>query len=150
MARPNPVEGAQEMQRLLVDYAKQETVEPLKTLGRYLGLGIAGALVMFVDVDLALPGHDRRSRPRHRPHLPLPVTSQKKGPVMTETAGITPADIEAKFRDIQGQMDVVAENSKKKAAIAGSVLAIIILLLVYVFGRNAGKKTSSVLEIRRL
>lgn len=69
---------------------------------------------------------------------------------MTETAGITPADIEAKFRDIQGQMDVVAENSKKKAAIAGSVLAIIILLIVYVFGRNAGKKTSSVLEIRRL
>ncbi len=50
MARPNPVEGAQEMQRLLVDYAKQETVEPLKTLGRYLGLGIAGALVMFMGV----------------------------------------------------------------------------------------------------
>ncbi len=50
VARPNPVEGAQEMQRLLVDYAKQETVEPLKTLGRYLGLGIAGALVMFMGV----------------------------------------------------------------------------------------------------
>ena len=42
---------------------------------------------------------------------------------MTETAGITPADIEAKFRDIQGQMDVVAEDSKKKAGHrAGSVL----------------------------
>ena len=69
---------------------------------------------------------------------------------MTETAGITPADIEAKFRDIQGQMDVVAEDSKKKLAIAGTALSIIILLIVYVVGRNAGKKTSSVLEIRRL
>ncbi len=69
---------------------------------------------------------------------------------MTETAGITPADIEAKFRDIQGQMDVVAEDSKKKVAIAASVLAVILLLIVYVIGRNAGKKTSSVLEIRRL
>ena len=69
---------------------------------------------------------------------------------MTETAGITPADIEAKFRDIQGQMDVVAEDSKKKLAIAGAVLSVIILLIVYVVGRNAGKKTSSVLEIRRL
>ena len=69
---------------------------------------------------------------------------------MTETAGITPADIEAKFRDIQGQMDVVAEDSKKKLAIAGTVLSVIILLIVYVVGRNAGKKTSSVLEIRRL
>ncbi len=69
---------------------------------------------------------------------------------MTETAGITPADIEAKFRDIQGQMDVVAEDSKKKLAVAGTALTVIILLIVYVMGRNAGKKTSSVLEIRRL
>lgn len=50
MARPNPVEGAQEIQRLLVDYAKQETVEPLKTLGRYLKFGIPGALFMFMGV----------------------------------------------------------------------------------------------------
>ena len=69
---------------------------------------------------------------------------------MTETAGITPADIEAKFRDIQGQMDVVAEDSKKKLAVGATVLAVVILLTVYVFGRKAGKKSSSVLEIRRL
>jgi len=69
---------------------------------------------------------------------------------MTETAGITPADIEAKFRDIQGQVDVVAEDSKKKAAVAGGVIAILILLIIYVLGRKAGKKQSSVLEIRRL
>ena len=69
---------------------------------------------------------------------------------MTETAGITPADIEAKFRDIKGQVDVVAEDSKKKLAVAGLALSVIILLIVYVLGRNAGKKTSSVLEIRRL
>ena len=69
---------------------------------------------------------------------------------MTETAGITPADIEAKFRDIQGQVDVVAEDSKKKLVVAGGVLSILILLIIYVLGRNAGKKQSSVLEIRRL
>jgi uncharacterized BrkB/YihY/UPF0761 family membrane protein len=48
--KANPLEGAQEMQRLLVDYAKQETIEPLKQLGRYLGLGIAGALLVFLGV----------------------------------------------------------------------------------------------------
>ena len=69
---------------------------------------------------------------------------------MTETAGITPADIEAKFRDIQGQVDVVAEDSKKKLVVAGGVLSILILLIIYVLGRKAGKKQSSVLEIRRL
>lgn len=35
---------------MLVDYAKQETVEPLKTLGGYLAWGIAGALMMFLGL----------------------------------------------------------------------------------------------------
>ncbi len=69
---------------------------------------------------------------------------------MTETAGITPADIEAKFRDIQGQVDVVAEDGKKKLALAGGVIGVILLLVIYVLGRKAGRKQSSVLEIRRL
>ncbi|MEM7271615.1 MAG: phage holin family protein [Actinomycetota bacterium] len=50
MAKPNPLEGAQEMQQMLVDYAKQETLQPLKQLGRYLGLGIAGSLFVFLGV----------------------------------------------------------------------------------------------------
>jgi hypothetical protein len=69
---------------------------------------------------------------------------------MTETAGITPADIEAKFREIQGQVDVVAEDGKKRAALGGAVLGVFLLLLVYLLGRRAGKKRSTVLEIRRL
>jgi hypothetical protein len=68
---------------------------------------------------------------------------------MTETTKITQADFEAKFRDIQGQVDVVAEDSKKRVALGGSAVAVIILLLVYVLGRRAGKRKSSVLEIRR-
>lgn len=35
---------------MLVTYAKQETVEPLKTLGKYLGLGIAGAIAVFLGL----------------------------------------------------------------------------------------------------
>ncbi|MEM7271614.1 MAG: hypothetical protein AAF547_00915 [Actinomycetota bacterium] len=68
---------------------------------------------------------------------------------MTETTRITPADIEAKFRDIQGQVDVVAEDSKKRLAVGGAAVTVIILLLVYVLGRRSGKRKSSVLEIRR-
>ncbi len=69
---------------------------------------------------------------------------------MTETTGITPADLEAKFRDIQGQVNVVAEDSKKRVAMAGAVLGVILLVLIYLSGRRAGKRSSSVLEIRRL
>lgn len=66
------------------------------------------------------------------------------------SAKISPDDIEAKFRDIQGQVDGVAEDSKKKVAIGGAVGAVLILLLIYVLGQKAGKKKSTVLEIRRL
>ncbi|MEM9130791.1 MAG: hypothetical protein AAF962_04200 [Actinomycetota bacterium] len=48
MTSPNPLEGAQEIQQMVVGYAKQETVEPLKSLGRYLGFGIAGSLFVFL------------------------------------------------------------------------------------------------------
>ncbi len=69
---------------------------------------------------------------------------------MTDTTKITPADIESKFREIQGQVDTVAEDSKKKMAIAGTVTAIILLTIIYLMGQSSGKKKSTVLEIRRL
>ena len=50
MAKANPMDEAKELQQMLVTYAKQETVEPLKTLGGYLGKGIAGAIFMFLGI----------------------------------------------------------------------------------------------------
>lgn len=50
MADANPVESAQDAQHLLVAYAKQETIEPLKHLGRYLAWGLAGAVLLFLGV----------------------------------------------------------------------------------------------------
>ncbi len=48
MATSNPVRGIQDIQETLIAYAKQETVQPLKTLGRYLGFGVAGSLFVFL------------------------------------------------------------------------------------------------------
>lgn len=69
---------------------------------------------------------------------------------MTEAADITPADIEAKFRDIQGQIDVVAEDGKKKLVIVGGAVAVALLVIMYVFGQRTGRRKSTVLEIRRI
>ncbi len=50
MAKQNPIDEAKDLQTMLVGYAKQETVEPLKTLGRYLSAGLAGAVLTFMGV----------------------------------------------------------------------------------------------------
>ncbi|MDZ7679694.1 MAG: hypothetical protein U5K29_14220 [Acidimicrobiales bacterium] len=46
-----------ELKTMLVDYAKQETVTPLKGIGRYLAWGMAGSLLVTLGVImLALAG----------------------------------------------------------------------------------------------
>src|SRR5690606_36138696 len=50
-------ETISELKDLLVDYAKQETIVPLKGLKRYIGLGIPGAILVSLGVVfLALSG----------------------------------------------------------------------------------------------
>lgn len=58
MADPSPLpQQFTELRDLVVAYAKQETVEPLRKLARGLGLWVAGALLLgFGVVFLAVAG----------------------------------------------------------------------------------------------
>lgn len=47
-------EVATELWGLTKDYARQETIEPLKGVGRYLGYGAAGALLLGIGVILLM------------------------------------------------------------------------------------------------
>lgn len=52
--RAGPTTQIVELKDLVVAYAKQETVDPLKTLGSYLGYGIAGAVSIGIGLVFAL------------------------------------------------------------------------------------------------
>jgi hypothetical protein len=63
---------------------------------------------------------------------------------------VTKADIEAKLRDIKGDVDETASQAKpilEAAAIGGVIL---LILLAYFLGRRKGKKKTTVVEIRRV
>jgi hypothetical protein len=53
----NPQETLRELRDLVIAYVKQETVEPIKGLGRYIAFGIIGALligtgIVFVEIGV--------------------------------------------------------------------------------------------------
>jgi len=52
----SPAQVLTELKELLVAYGKQETVDPLKKLGRYIGFGVGGALMLGSGFVLLLMG----------------------------------------------------------------------------------------------
>lgn len=61
MARWGSPKGTKRLRRsgedatdLVIEYVKQETVEPIKALGRFVGYGLAGSLLIAVGLVLLL------------------------------------------------------------------------------------------------
>ena len=52
----NPQQTVRELKDLVVAYAKQETTDPLKSLGRYIGYGLAGAVLMGTGIGFLAMG----------------------------------------------------------------------------------------------
>ena len=46
----------QELWALVVGYARQETLDPLKRIGPYLGMGLAGAVMLAIGLTLLVLG----------------------------------------------------------------------------------------------
>ncbi len=52
MADQSPKQTVDELRDMVVNYAKQETVDPLKRLGMWAGFGIAGAMCLAIGAFL--------------------------------------------------------------------------------------------------
>ena len=65
----NPQQTIRELRELVVAYAKQEAVDPLKSLGKWVGLHIAGALLIGTGCMFIAIGALRVIQDQTAPHL---------------------------------------------------------------------------------
>lgn len=63
---------------------------------------------------------------------------------------VTKADIEAKLREIRGEVDGTTGAAKPYALAAGVVVAVAVVGLAFMLGRRKGKKRTTVVEVRRV
>lgn len=59
-------------------------------------------------------------------------------------------DIEAKLREIRGEVDSTASAAKPAAIAVVGVAVVVLLGAAYMLGRRRGRKKSTVVEIRRV
>lgn len=62
---------------------------------------------------------------------------------------ITRDDLEAKFRELTGDVEDKAESARSTAIAVGAVVAAAVVLGVFLFGRSRGQKRTTVVEVRR-
>jgi len=66
------------------------------------------------------------------------------------TAKITPQDIENKLKALQGDVQGKVEDKKSTIASAAAAGGVVLLVIFFLLGKRAGKKRSTVVEIRRI
>ena len=66
------------------------------------------------------------------------------------TKKITRADIEAKLRDIQGEVQDAGRAGAQVAIVAGAAVAVGVVALVFWMGKRKGRKRTTVVEVRRV
>lgn len=63
---------------------------------------------------------------------------------------ISKGDIEAKFVELANNLDATAESAMHIGKKVGLVAAVLLLILVFVLGRQRGSQSRTVVEIRRV
>jgi hypothetical protein len=63
---------------------------------------------------------------------------------------ITRDQIEAKFRELTGDVESEVESARSSILTVGLVVGVVALALAFLIGRRTGKKRSTVVEVRRV
>jgi hypothetical protein len=63
---------------------------------------------------------------------------------------ITRDDLEARFRQIQGDAQAKVLDQKQTLVTAVAAAGAVVLLVIFLLGRRSGKKKTTIVEIRRV
>lgn len=63
---------------------------------------------------------------------------------------ITPDDIRAKLGEIQGEATQQVEGAKNQLVTVAAGVGLVLLILAFLLGRRAGKRSSAIIEVRRV
>ena len=74
----------------------------------------------------------------------------KRSKAADEEDLISRDDIEAKFREVTGDINDTAQRLARGAVTGAAVALIVVLILVFLLGRSKGKKKTTLVEIVRI
>lgn len=63
---------------------------------------------------------------------------------------VTRGAIEAKLREIRGEVDSTARSARPFVLVAGAVATVAVVGIAYLLGRRKGKKKTTIVEVRRV
>jgi hypothetical protein len=66
------------------------------------------------------------------------------------TERITRDQIEAKFRELTGEVTDEAESARTQVVTVGLAVAVTLVAVVFLIGRRSGRRRSAVVEVRRI
>ena len=69
---------------------------------------------------------------------------------MTDDRRVTRGDIEAKVRQLQGEVEQAGEAAKGPATIIAGVAVVVLIGLAFFLGKRRGKRQTTTIEIRRV
>lgn len=63
---------------------------------------------------------------------------------------ITRDEIEAKFRELTGEVTDEAESARSQVVTVGLAVGVGLIAVVFLIGRRSGRRKSAVVEVRRI
>ena len=59
-------------------------------------------------------------------------------------------DIEAKFRELQGEVEIIGEEARSYGITIAVAAVVVVVAIAFVAGRRRGRRNRTIVEVRRI